>query len=126
MKLDRVVVATLEDGGWLNDSVIMAYLYQLIEGRPEWGVIDSLLLAKAESPSWAKAAERLRTRNVARLLLPIHDADHWRLVVVDRHGATNRCYDSLPNVEGVKKSLAFVRDVVLPQKARLDRNGMGD
>jgi Ulp1 family protease len=94
----------------------MAYLNHLVEDRPEWAVIDSLLLANAKSRWWERVAERLRTRKVTRLLLPIHDVNHWRLVVVDRPAATIRCYDSLPDAKGIKKSLAFVRDEVLPQK----------
>jgi Ulp1 family protease len=35
MKLDCVDVATLEDYGWINDFVIMAYLSLLNKGRLE-------------------------------------------------------------------------------------------
>jgi Ulp1 family protease len=116
MKVDEHDLATLENDGWLNDAVIMAFIYRLIEGRQEWAVIDRLLLAEVTFPSWMKVAKRLRTLSVAHLLLPIHDRDHWRLVVVDRAAATIRCYDSLPRADAIRTTLAFVQDVVLRGK----------
>jgi hypothetical protein len=115
LKLERVDLATLDNDGWLNDSVIMAFLYRLIEGRPEWAVIDSVLSADVTCSGWTKVAERLRPRSVAHLLLPMHAPDHWRLVVVDRAAATIRGYDSLPS-DGIQTTLTFVRDVVVRGK----------
>jgi hypothetical protein len=56
MTLDEVDLATLEDDCWLNKSIFMAYLHRLNEGRPEWAVIDTLILAELESPGWERIA----------------------------------------------------------------------
>jgi Ulp1 family protease len=94
----------------------MAYLHRLINGRPEWAIIDSLLLANENSTAWAKLAEQLQTREVARLLLPYFSNRHWRLIVVNRNTAEICCYDSLPDKRQIDDALAFVRDVVLIKK----------
>ncbi|KAM8833284.1 sentrin-specific protease 2 isoform 2-T2 [Synchiropus picturatus] len=97
-------LATLQEGGWLNDEVINFYFSLLMEqsssrsSGPRVYSFSTFFLPKLQSGGhpavkrWTKAVD-LFLHDL--ILVPLHLGIHWALAVIDLKSKTVKSYDSM-------------------------------
>ncbi|XP_077416112.1 sentrin-specific protease 2 [Vanacampus margaritifer] len=110
LRITQRDLATLQEGGWLNDEVINFYLSLVMEqcsdtasGRRVYSFSTFFFPKLRGSPSgqagghaavkrWTKAVDIFQCD---LLLVPLHLGVHWALAVIDLKAKTVKLYDSM-------------------------------
>ncbi len=83
---------------WFNDSLVNDYFQQLATQYPNLEVISSLMTQCETSlpdrlRTWSKYREwKMRLSQSSLVFWPIHQADHWHLIVIDNRSREANVY----------------------------------
>ena len=117
-------VATLLPGNWLNDEIVNLYMFFLTRRHPHAECLSSFFTARllgdnglaavSAWPSVQRAVERLRSKKLELLLIPIHleSARHWILASVSLESDRVTCsvFDSLASCTDLTATAAETTD----------------
>ena len=95
-KLTGQDIACLEQGEWVNDSVINYTLHDICSKDTDTGYMDPLFYTALKGAM--SCGNTLEWRNIpssSLLLVPIIHKSHWTLLVVNHYQKKFQCYDSL-------------------------------
>ncbi|XP_057715792.1 sentrin-specific protease 2 [Corythoichthys intestinalis] len=106
LRITQRDLATLQEGGWLNDEVINFYLSLVMEkcSDPVAGMrvysFSTFFYPKLCGPAGGHAAVKRWTKAVDIflydfVLVPLHLGVHWALAVMDLNAKTLKLYDSM-------------------------------
>ncbi|XP_020773216.2 sentrin-specific protease 2 isoform X2 [Boleophthalmus pectinirostris] len=104
LRITQRDLATLQEGGWLNDEVINFYLSLVMDRSAGGGLrvysFSTFFFPKLQGQSGGHAAVKRWTKAVDLflcdlILVPLHLGVHWALAVIDLKSRTVKTYDSM-------------------------------
>ncbi len=107
---------------WLNDVCVNEHIRLQIEGKKEFGYIDSLV--NLSRVTRKKTANLFETKKM--LFAPLHiNGNHWGLLAIDIRSRRFRYYDSLscpPPLAAIKAIRVYLEKIALEECVILDDN----
>jgi len=107
---------TLSDpSGWLSDVIINAYLNLVVNGRPNWIVLDSYIIEdirirKKRSTKRRRSLLPPTWMETPNMLIPVFAEAHWSLLHVQIHERNLRVYNSMISSSEDDEAVGVIAD----------------